>query len=200
MLDISLEDREHLKKVLEHFKKPKNPEQVFYHMCFCLCTPQTTFKNNKIVLQRLVENHFYTSDITQEALSKMVKEVRFNNNKAMWLIGAKKNFNEILKIVTSEDLNSFDKRKWLVKNIVGFGMKTSSHFLRNLGCTDLAIIDTHIMKFLRLAHYPNGNNEAYQEIERIFIKKAEEHGLTPVEFDAYIWKISSNTSWTEFDR
>jgi N-glycosylase/DNA lyase len=37
---------------------------------------------------------------------------------------------------------------FLVKNFKGFGMKEASHFLRNTGHFDLAILDRHILRNL----------------------------------------------------
>lgn len=194
---ISSEDLKRLKAVLAEFKQPKGDEQIFYNMCFCLCTPQTTFKKNKIVIARLLENKFYISDIEHEELSEMVKEVRFRNNKAKWLLEAKEKFLEVLEIVRDKNLNAVEKRRWLVKNINGFGMKTASHFLRNLGHTDLAIIDTHILKFMDVVSYPV-TQRTYEEIEENFKAVAKKKGLTPAELDSYVWKTYSGTSWAEF--
>ena len=63
MLDITSEDIENLEQILLRFKEPKIPEQTFYDMCFCICTPQTRFKYNKIVNQRLRDNDYYRKDI-----------------------------------------------------------------------------------------------------------------------------------------
>jgi N-glycosylase/DNA lyase len=196
---ISSEDRTKLKKVLAVFNLPdKSNEKVFYNMCFCLCTPQTTFKKNKIVIERLIENKLYTSRISHEKLSEMIREVRFRNNKARWLLEAKERFDEILNIVNNKSLTIIEKRRWLVKNINGFGMKTASHFLRNLGHTDLAIIDTHIVKFMNKESYPQTQKE-YEKIEMYFKKVATQLKVTPVELDAYVWKTYSGTSWEEFN-
>lgn len=197
-LTISSEDKKKLKSVLAVFNQPKSDKQIFYHMCFCLCTPQTTYKKNKIVIARLIENKFYTSDIEHEELSEVVREVRFRNNKARWILEAKERFSEILSIVRNKNLSTVEKRRWLVRNINGFGMKTASHFLRNLGHTDLAIIDTHIIRFMNVTAYPI-TQRVYEETEEDFKVIAKEKGLTPVEFDSYVWKTYSGTSWTEFD-
>lgn len=197
-LTISSDDRKKLKAVLAEFNQPKGDGQIFYNMCFCLCTPQTTFKKNKIVIARLIANNFYSSSIKHEELSEMVREVRFRNNKAQWLLEAKERFSEILEIVRNKELSTVEKRRWLVKNINGFGMKTASHFLRNLGHTDLAIIDTHIIKFMGVTSYPI-TQRVYEQIEEDFKKVAKTIGLTSAELDSYVWKTYSGTPWTEFD-
>ena len=46
------------------------------------------------------------------------------------------------------NLSTNDARELLIKNIKGLGHKESSHFLRNVGYHDVAIIDRHILRFL----------------------------------------------------
>ncbi|MCK4265146.1 hypothetical protein KAW80_02185 [Candidatus Babeliales bacterium] len=36
-----------------------------------------------------------------------------------------------------------------MKNIKGIGYKEASHFLRNVGYNDVAIIDRHVLRFLK---------------------------------------------------
>ena len=43
------------RKVLRQFRKTKKVKAIFYELCFCLCAPQTTFKNNIKVLESLKE-------------------------------------------------------------------------------------------------------------------------------------------------
>ena len=42
-----------------------------------------------------------------------------------------------------------DLRAWLVREVKGLGWKEASHFLRNIGFRDLAILDRHILRNLR---------------------------------------------------
>jgi len=163
-------------------------------MCFCLCSPQTTYKSNRAVLEDLIKEHFYDTQIPMDRLIKMVRRVRFKR-KAEYLQSAKDRFDDILELVKGP-LSNIEKRAWLVKNIKGFGMKASSHFLRNLGAVDLSIIDTHILKFLEKP-IPRNKRE-YLELENEFTKRAKEFALTPAELDSYIWKVYSKTPWEEF--
>jgi N-glycosylase/DNA lyase len=144
-----------------------------------------------------MDNNFYALDI-EDKLPELIKEVRFKNNKSRWLSEAKNCFSWILSKINDPDLSAVEKRRWLVNNIKGFGMKTASHFLRNLGYTELAIIDTHILKFLNLCVYPT-TQKTYEKIEDAFKQIAKKQGLTPMELDAYVWKEYSKTPWTEFD-
>ena len=47
-----------------------------------------------------------------------------------------------------QTLQREERRAWLVDNIKGLGYKEASHFLRNIGFDDYAIIDSHILDLL----------------------------------------------------
>jgi len=196
-IDITPEDRLNLEQILLRFKEPKTPEQTFYDMCFCICAPQTRFKYNKIVNQRLRDNDFYRKDISQDVLADMVKEVRFYNNKSKWLIFAKNRYNSVLDIISNKNYPDNQwRRMLLVRAILGLGFKTASHFLRNQGIIDLAIIDTHVLKFLD-APKPM-SQQSYERIERYFGEVANKFSLSIAQLDALVWKQYSNTPWKEF--
>ncbi len=57
---------------------------------------------------------------------------------------AREHSGDLKKIIISQP-SSRAARDWLVENITGLGMKEASHFLRNVGYLDLAIIDKHIL-------------------------------------------------------
>ena len=75
-----------------------------------------------------------------------------HNQKAKYLLEIQNNWTNINNILNS-DLDKYHKRIWLAKNINGIGMKESSHFLRNIGYTELAILDRHILKNLVKLHF-----------------------------------------------
>ena len=64
-----------------------------------------------------------------------------------------------------KELNpSEDKRSFLAKNVKGLGLKEASHFLRNTGHENFAILDRHILK--NLVKY-----EAIKEIPKTLTQK-----------------------------
>jgi len=86
-----------------------------------------------------------------------------------------------------------EKRDWLVKNIKGLGMKEASHFLRNIGCKNVAIIDFHIVDLLaknNLIEKPKNRaltGKRYIEIENILKELAEKTNTSLGELDLYLW-------------
>lgn len=194
-MKITKEDREGLEKVFKDFGRKKSDEEIFYDLCFCVLTPQTTFKSVTKVINNLIDLDFYSKDYDEKFLREIVKPARFYRNKTRYLFAIKKELERILWFLES-DREDILKRDFLVKHVKGLGMKTASHFLRNLGNTDLAIIDTHIIKFM-VCSLPK-NRKEYLKIEKKFQERAEELDLTPAELDALVWKKFSKTSWEDF--
>jgi len=193
-LEISSEDREWLQKITKLFRRPKAPIEIFYDLCFCICAPQATHRNNLEMVQELVDLGYYDNDVSLEQLEAICKKVRFKK-KASYLQKAKEQFPEILEKLNSDESES-SKREWLVKNVSGLGYKTASHLLRNLGASSLAIIDVHILKFL--GKKTPSNKKAYLNLEKKFKEIASQYQLSPSELDSFIWKIYSNTAWEKF--
>jgi N-glycosylase/DNA lyase len=157
--------------------------------------PQTTYKSNRKVSRELWLADFYNKDIPLHKLEEIVRPARFFRNKSRFLSEAKKKFKYILMCVNSK-ASSHEKRDFLVRHINGLGMKAASHFLRNLGHTDLALIDTHVLKFLS-AQIPK-NKKEYVSMEDKLSEIANEIDVSIAAMDAIIWKHYSDTPWTEF--
>jgi N-glycosylase/DNA lyase len=111
-----------------------------------------------------------------ESISNVINSVRFKNKKAKFIILAKNIFinDEGLSIkkLISDFPDNHEARNWFVKNIKGIGLKEASHFLRNIGFgKDLAILDRHILKNLKLFGVidevpQNLSGKKYSEIEK----------------------------------
>ena len=88
---------------------------------------------------------------------------------------------------------SDEAREWLVKSIKGFGWKEASHYLRNIGYFDLAIIDRHIINNLRehnlidLDPKKGLTKKRYLAVEKILDLVADELDMLPGELDLYMW-------------
>jgi len=195
ILDINKEDRHNIDNILGRFSVNKDLSKIFYDLCFTICAPQTTFVSNRKVIDILISKDFYNNDIDYLDLRQIIKPVRFLR-KADFILYAKSIFSDIKNIIYN-DFTEQEKRLKLIKMVKGFGWKASSHFLRNLGAKDLAIIDTHIIKFMKWGQAPK-NGKEYLLMEEEFREVAKENCLSIAGLDAYIWKINSKTDWSEF--
>ncbi len=137
-----------------------------------------------IKIQNDIGKGFLT--LSEKDLAKELKRLghRFPNTRAKYIAEARTHAKS-LKL----------DRDWLATNIKGLGYKESSHFLRNVGCDDCAIIDFHIIDVLvknNMIRRPKTlNRQKYLEIEKILKKLADASGLTLAELDFYLWYMET---------
>lgn len=133
----------------------------FSELCFCLLTANSQAQRAINIQKHLGVQGFLENP--QENIAQTIKSFghRFHNTKAKYIVLARKykNIKDQLK-----NLTSIEAREFIVKNIKGLGYKEASHFLRNVGYNDLAIIDRHILKFLH-------QNSLIKEIPKVVTKK-----------------------------
>ncbi len=182
---------------LSDFKQlfDKSDETVFSELAFCICTPQSSAKSCDSAIKGLVESGLLFSGSAPE-ISKRLFGVRFHNNKARYIVAARDFFtNESLKIKEKleEFEDVFELREFLVKNILGLGMKEASHFLRNIGMGDkLAILDRHILKNLLnygvITHMPKSISKTkYLEIETKMAEFSKTTNIPLAHLDLLFW-------------
>jgi N-glycosylase/DNA lyase len=179
---------------VEQFKNiDKNSnEDLFNEMCFCLLTANYNAEKS-IKIQNEIGECFLTD--SKEELSKKLKNLghRFPNARAEYIAESKKCKDKLNRVVKFRDRNAL--RDWIVKNVKGLGYKESSHFLRNIGFDDYAIIDFHIIDILvdnNLIEKPKSlTKRKYLEIEKLLRKIAFKTDLTLAELDLYLWYLET---------
>lgn len=128
-------------------------EDIFLELAFCILTPQSKAKTCWAVIEDLKKtNILFTGN--EKDISKILKVIRFHNNKTRYLIYARNKFFTTSSLSIKKQLVKFPNpsscRDWLVNNIKGIGYKEASHFLRNIGLGKrLAILDRHILKNMK---------------------------------------------------
>jgi N-glycosylase/DNA lyase len=181
-------------KQFKSFSKKSSPD-IFLELCFCLMTANFNAKR-AVEIQEKCGNLFLTG--TEAELSKLLKANghRFPNMRAHFIFLAQKHKDNLKQELFSIK-DKQERREWLVKNIKGLGYKESSHFLRNIGFLDYAIIDFHIVDILvdnKIVKKPKTlNKEAYLKIEKKLESLAKETKLTLGELDFYLWYMETGT-------
>jgi len=169
----------------------KNSNEIFKELCFCFMTANFSAQGG-IKIQNEINDGFL--HLPEEKLAKRLAELghRFPNARARYVVLSRKhkdNLKETLQTFPDEIL----AREWIVQNIKGMGMKESSHFLRNIGYKNLAIIDFHIVDLLakhNLIEKPKSKSltpKKYIEIENILREIAQKTNLNLGELDLYLW-------------
>ncbi|MBU0628517.1 MAG: DNA lyase, partial [Nanoarchaeota archaeon] len=87
-------------------------------------------------------------------------------------------------------------REFIVTNVKGIGYKEASHFLRNIGHRNLAILDRHILKNLQKLKVINKipktlNKKNYLLIEDRFYKFSKKIKIPMDELDLLFWSIET---------
>ena len=186
-----------VKQRLREFEsfKNKSGEEWFSELCFCILTANSKAETALKIQKELGASKFINQP--QEKISKCIRKNkhRFHNNKSKFIVEARKYSNSIKKIVNSFE-NEKEAREWLVKNIKRIGYKEASHFLRNTGSKNIAILDRHILNLMVenkfISEKPKTlNKKKYLEIERIFEKIAREIKMVPAELDLFMWYIKT---------
>jgi len=117
---------------------------------------------------------------------------RFPNKRAEYVYNTQHLASTIKETIQGFEDNK-KAREWLVENIKGFGWKEASHYLRNIGYFDLAIIDRHIInnlvehRIVDLDPKKGLTKKKYLAVEKVLDVLADELNMLPGELDLYMW-------------
>ena len=169
----------------------KGNKEWFSELCFCLLTANTSAELGERVQKELGYKGF-TYFKTEDELALRLKDVkyRFYNRRAHF-ISLANNYKNIKSIITKIS-DHYERREWLVKNIKGMGYKESSHFLRNVGYFNYAILDKHILRLMKENNFIDEiskslGKEEYLKYEKILEKISKKSGLSQGELNLYLW-------------
>ena len=173
-------------RIKEFSSIPRDFNSLFRELVFCLLTAGASAELGIKTINHLGDTIYRG---TQEDIQKKLKEIyRFHTIRAGYIFQARENFKKI-------NLNSQTIRDDLINNIKGLGMKEASHFLRNIGFKDYAIIDFHIIDILikyGLIEKPKTlTRNKYLEIEGVLKKLADKVNLNLAELDLYLWYLET---------
>lgn len=180
-----LKKKNEIVKRLDEFSKNKD---FFYELCFCLLTPQTKARNADLVIKQLKALDFKNKNFNPK---KYLIGIRFHENKTKYLLELKEKFDKI-----PFNLNSRELREYLVKNIKGLGYKEASHYLRNIGHRDLAILDRHILSNLKyfdvIDDIPKSmTKKQYFDIENKFMEFSKKVNILMDHLDLLFWSLKT---------
>lgn len=169
----------------------RNSNEIFKELCFCLMTANFSAKGG-IKIQNAVGDGLLV--LPEDLLASKLTALghRFPNARAKYIVGSRE-FKDNIKEKLSEFSNDSERRDWLVENIKGLGMKEASHFLRNIGYSNVAIIDFHIVDLLvanGLIEQPKSKSftkKQYIEIEKVLEELSDKVGINLGELDLYLW-------------
>ena len=180
-------------RIKEFEKIGKNEKDIFKELGFCILTANFTAERS-IKIQAEFGDEFCL--LAEKELAEKLKKAghRFPNKRAEFIVCAQ-DYNGKLKEIISKYDSEIKLREFFSKNIKGLGLKEASHFLRNIGFKNLAIVDFHIVDLLvkeGLIEKPkNLNEKRYIEIENVLLEIARKAKLSLAELDLYLWYIET---------
>ena len=178
---------------LNEFKELNTSEDWFSELCYCLLTANSKAETALNIEEELKGKGFHS--YSQSEIKRCIRrnKHRFHNNKSKFIVEAREH-KDIKGIITEK--NQIEARNWLVNNIKGIGYKEASHFLRNVGYNNVAILDRHILNLMVendiIKEKPNTlNKNNYQEIEKKLGKLAKFVDMSHAELDLYLWFLKT---------
>lgn len=201
--------------------KDLKEEKLWQELCFCILSANVSSELVESVIQKLTDHDMLNYRwMLEDNNSKTVlfsflntpnfepikkngelRKYRYPKMKSSQIIDAAIRLYSDNSI--KETLEKFDSdiaaRNFFYTEIAGLGIKEASHFLRNIGfASSLAIIDVHVLNFLRqfsLVQFNPGSSltlSRYLLLEKILKNLAEYHGLELSIFDLAIWQSMKN--------
>ena len=174
-----------IRKRLDEFKHPNKDN--FLELCFCICTPMS--KAERVIQVINERNKKILLDGSSSEIANLLRGyARFHNNKARYIVEARKKKSLLKKLPK----NGLEARNFLLENFKGIGLKETSHFLRNVGYNDLAILDVHIIKCLYDLKVLGSDNrpssrKQYEQMEEQFKTFSEKVKIPLDELDLLFW-------------
>ena len=166
---------------------------IFSEASFCILTPNSSAALG-IKIQKEVGIEGFKKLSTDDLFQIIRKKGhRFARQRAERIVMLRDKMDIIEKAVKIK--SGKEARDILVKEIYGYGYKEASHFLRNTGFEDVAIIDRHISRFL----FEKGivkprktiTKKVYLECEEALEDLSGELGISLAELDLYIFYIKT---------
>ena len=194
------EVRELIERRLAEFRSVDRRDAVrlFEELAFCVMTPQSRARAALRAVEELKSRGLLLGGGPEEVAEVLRRNgIRFHNQKAKYVVknrelvrGDEPRLIELL----GEDVHRV--REVLVEEVWGFGLKEASHFMRNIGYSGLAVLDRHVLKWMKdlgaIEEVPGTlTRRRYLELERRFIRLSEELGLAPEALDLLLWYAST---------
>ncbi|MDT7899015.1 MAG: N-glycosylase/DNA lyase [Sulfolobales archaeon] len=168
----------------------------FRELVLCVLTANSSFVSAYKVLGYVMEEFDKGTYSFEQVLEE--RGYRFYELKAKYLKNLVKYRGRIKSwIKPLADRSQALAREVLANEIYGIGMKEASHFLRNVGYFDLAIVDKHVMRFSinsgLVRPFKTLTRSRYLEIERKLKELAHQLGMSVGILDLFIWHIETGT-------
>ena len=177
------------------YKKPSG--YWFSELCFCILTANSRAASAIDIQAELGVEGFKKCGLDEVRQCIRKHKHRFHNNKSECIVLAR-DLPDVKNKVKQHVNISGEKgaRNWLAENVKGIGYKEASHFMRNVGYKNLAILDRHILNLLVENRFMESkpktiSRKVYESTEQKLKQLAESLELNLAELDLYMWYIKT---------
>ncbi|HAM38559.1 MAG TPA: N-glycosylase [Elusimicrobia bacterium] len=180
---------------LKEFKSKKNNKKIFEELCFCILTANASARMGLKSIEA-IKNKLQSGDISD--IQKGLKgRHRFYNTRARYITQTRDYLEKKCDLNIKKLLNSFntpeERRHFFAKTkeIKGIGYKEASHFLRNIGYSNYAILDKHILSCLKDLKVITDKEKNYIEIEKKMREFAKKIKINMDDLDLALWSYKT---------
>lgn len=174
----------------------KGDRGIFRELCFCIFAANTSARMGMDTVREL-GNAVFNDDAAELSL-KLKGIYRFWRVRALYVAHTRTHLNEICGLKLRDYILSFpsvfDARNHFAedKNMRGIGFKEASHFFRNIGFFEFAILDKHILKSLKEYKVIGMNQKItgkknYLAVEKKLKKFSEQVNIPMSALDLLLW-------------
>lgn len=182
-----------IERRISEFRRGRSEAEIFEELCFCILAANYASARSWDI-QKKVGRGFLT--LPEAQLAKRLASLghRFPNARARYIIQARERRQEIMAALASR-ISPAELRGWLADNVSGIGLKEASHFLRNIGRLEHAIVDFHIADVLArhgiMERPKTMTRRRYLEMEDALGRVARGCGMEQGELDMYLWYMET---------
>lgn len=173
---------------------------IFSELCFCLLTA-----NSSALLGIRAQKDIGTEGFKSMSFEELLRVLsslghRFAHQRAERILKARESFSRVMELLSNNSADGKNVRDLLSDTcskykVEGFGLKEASHFLRNIGFEDVAIVDRHVFRYLKerglIGDYKTLTRRIYLEAESKLQAICNELNLSQGELDLYIFYLKT---------
>ncbi len=181
---------------LSEFKEMgrKGNEEWFSELCFCILTANSSARLGLKIQNEIGASGFLSLPEESLALKLVAFGHRFARHRAGFIVRAREY--RSIKDIVSKFESAFQAREWLVENVMGIGYKEGSHFLRNVGFDNIAILDRHVLRVMCESQLINEipkslTRKRYLELEDLLSDFAARVDLLLSKLDLCLWYMKT---------
>lgn len=176
-----------IREFLENRNKPIN--EIFKELCYCILTANFSAERAMRMQLEIGDGFLHMPEHELAEKLRALGHV-YPNSRARFIVEARR-YIPYLEALLKSPANESSLREWLVDNIKGLGYKEASHFLRNIGFMNVAIIDRHILGILKecglVEEVKRLSRLKYLEIEELLRGLARMVNLSLGKLDLFLW-------------